>query len=156
LINHSVRTFLLGRAYAAKKRMVLEDEEALMLASLFHDLGICPAASKRWSLFVKQSSAHARNVLAAGNVDPARASAISEAIELHILLFPAWSHGQVAGLLHVGAWMDLFCRKRWSLRKEARAILKAYPREGLAVAFPRYLVSSFVMGSNGRRDRTRR
>ncbi|MFN7135018.1 MAG: HD domain-containing protein, partial [Myxococcales bacterium] len=41
VFNHSQRTFLLGAAWASKRRIDF-DEEALQLAALFHDFGLLP------------------------------------------------------------------------------------------------------------------
>src|SRR5229473_2749827 len=41
IVNHSIRIYLLGKAYAQKKNINFEDE-GLYLAALFHDLGLCP------------------------------------------------------------------------------------------------------------------
>jgi hypothetical protein len=141
IVNHSVRAYLLGKAYAAR-RAVEVDPEDLCLAALFHDLGLCAGQGDPGAPFTFASSRRLRAFLAERGVAPARAGPLADAIDYHMQLFPRWSKGPAAGLLQVGAWMDVTLRKRWSIRAEARAIARAFPRAGIDWRFPWALARS--------------
>jgi hypothetical protein len=141
IVSHSVRTYLLGRAYA-QRRAIDFDEEDLALAAIFHDFGLSRSRPKGSEPFQRKSSSEARAFLEAKSAGAERVRAIAEAIDFHMQLFPRWSKGNVAGLLQVGAWMDLTALRRLGVREEARIIARAYPREGVDFLFPRLLAGS--------------
>lgn len=142
LLHHSIRTFLLGRAWAQKKRFAF-DEEGLALAALFHDVGLVARFADRSRPFTEASSRALRLHLADQGVERARIAALTDAIELHMQLLPRFSRGPEVGLLQVGAWMDVTGLRRWTVRADARAIAAAWPREGFGLLFPRALIGSF-------------
>ena len=80
----------------------------------------------------------------ARDVPAARIGPLVDAIDLHMQLLPRWSRGNVAGLLQVGAWMDVTMLRRWSIREEARAIARVHPRAGLDLEFPRRLLGTLT------------
>jgi hypothetical protein len=141
LFNHSLRAYLLGRAYAAR-RAIEVDDEGLCLAALFHDLGLCAGHGDPAAPFTFASSRRLRAFLAERGVAEPRVRPLVDAIDLHVQLFPRWKKGPVAGLLQVGAWMDITLRKRWQVWGEAREIARAFPRVGIDLEFPRRLFRS--------------
>lgn len=142
LVEHSLRTFLLGRAYG-RRRGIDHDEEGLLLAALFHDLGFCPEHRNRRLPFQVVGSRALREFLAEHGTDPQRISPLVDAIDFHMQMWPRWAKGNVAGLLQVGAWMDVTGLRRWSLRGDARSIEGAHPRHGIGLRFYGFLLGSF-------------
>jgi hypothetical protein len=142
LVQHSLRTFLLGRAYG-RLRSIDYDEEGLLLAALFHDLGFCPEHRNRRLPFQVVGSRALREFLADQGTDPQRISPLVDAIDFHMQMWPRWSKGNAAGLLQVGAWMDVTGLRRWSVRHDARIIERAHPRHGIGFRFYGFLLGSF-------------
>ncbi len=143
VLNHSLRAFLLGGAHARRSGIDFDDE-GLYLAALFHDLGLFPGHRAAGEAFQLASSRELRVFLESHGVPAARIGALTDAIDFHMQLLPRWSRGNVAGLMQVGAWMDVTMLRRWSVRKEARDIARAYPREGIDLEFPRRLLATFT------------
>ncbi len=141
MFRHSVRTFLLARAYA-RRRGIEHDEEGLALAAIFHDLGLCPPYRDRARPFPEAGSRALRGFLAEAGGAPERASPLADAIDFHFQLRPPWSQGAVAGLLQVGAWMDCTGLRRWAVWRESRAIARAWPRGGWDLLLPVRLLGS--------------
>jgi hypothetical protein len=127
LLHHSLRAFHLGRAYAERRAMRF-DEEGLLLAALFHDLGLTDALGDPTRPFTEVGAGRVRALLAAHG-DAARGARLAEAIALHMQLLPRWSRGEVAGLLHVGAWMEATGWRRGAVgRERIGEIERALPR----------------------------
>lgn len=135
VLAHSDRVFLLANAWAARRQLAF-DEEGLCLAALFHDAGLFAPWKKAGEPFTLGSSGALRDFLEARQIPADRIGRLSDAIELHMMLLPRWSKGPEAGLLQVGAWMDVTGLRRWSVRTEARAIAQAHPRQGFDLEFP--------------------
>src|SRR5688572_8463310 len=119
--NHSIRTFLLGRAYARKRGVEL-DEEALCVAALFHDMGLLPHHLDPQKPFTQTSSELLAEFLEDRSFPESNARVLRDAILLHMLPFPRWSRGPIAGLLQIGAWMDATGLRKWGVRQSAREI----------------------------------
>ena len=139
--NHSLRTFLLGRAYAQARRIDF-DEEGLCLAAIFHDFGLFPHHLDRSKPFTRTSSELLDEFLEDRSIPESKARLLKEAILLHMQPVPRWSRGSIAGLLQVGAWMDATGLRKWRVRRTAREIERAFPRLGFSLAFPPLLVKS--------------
>ena len=139
--NHSLRSFLLGRACGLKKGLTF-DEEGFYLAALFHDLGLCSKDINPRLPFQKNGSLKLNEFLKEKGVAAERITPLVEAIDFHMQLFPRWKKGNVAGLLHMGAWTDLTFRNRISVWSEARVIGKAYGRKAIDLKFPLMLMGS--------------
>lgn len=123
--HHSLRTFLLGKSFASRKGIKL-DEEDFYLACLFHDVGVSIDGPEP---FMMKSSHQLRDFLTDQAYNPGKINLLSEAIELHMSLIPRWSSSANAGLLQVGAWMDITGLRFWALQKNIREeIKKEYPR----------------------------
>ncbi|MCA9706077.1 MAG: HD domain-containing protein [Myxococcales bacterium] len=143
LVAHSIRSFLYGRAYGRSHAMGCDDEEGLLLAALFHDLGFCPEHQDRRLPFQVVGSRALREFLSEQGTEPERISALVDAIDFHMQLLPRWSKGNTAGLLQVGAWMDITGLRRWGISSDARTIEGAYPRDGIRLRFYGFLFGSF-------------
>lgn len=141
-VAHSLRTFHLATAYAGR-RAIAHDEEGLCLAALFHDVGLFPPHRDRSLPFTVAGSRRMRAFLAERGVPGERVAPLVDAIDFHMQVLPRWSKGSVAGLLQVGAWMDVTSLRRWSVWSEAREIAAAFPRAGLDWRFPIALVRTF-------------
>jgi hypothetical protein len=141
VLEHSRRTFLLGREYGQKRAMSF-DEEGLLLAALFHDFGLADGIRDRKQAFTEVSASKLEEFLH-GRCETSRSSALAEAIELHMQLFPRWSRGPEAGLLQVGAWMDVVGLRRGTVGAEyVEAVESAHPKSGFTVEFHRRFLSS--------------
>jgi hypothetical protein len=136
LVEHSVRTFLLGHAYGKETGRV-HDEEDLCLAAIFHDLGLAPEHHVAGSPFTFGGSRALASFLEERAVPRARIMPLVDAIDFHMQLLPRWSKGNVVGLLQVGAWMDVYGLRRGTVREEARRIAALHPREGFTAQFYR-------------------
>ena len=141
VFNHSMRCWLMGRAWAAR-RGVEHDDEGLFLAALFHDLGLCAAHRDRRRPFPTVGSRLLRDFLAAREVAPERLGRLVDAIDHHMQPLPRWSKGPDAALLHIGAWMDITWLRRLAIRGEAGPILRAWPRLGIHWRFPCALLAA--------------
>jgi len=72
-----------------------------------------------------------------------RGSDLARAIELHMRWFPRWSAGPEAGLLQVGAWMDVLGRRRRQVPATVRADIEStYPRGDLRLRFPAAVIAT--------------
>src|SRR5205085_8666248 len=92
--------------------------------------------------FTLLSSRALRAFLEERGVPRDRISPLEDAIDFHMQMLPRWSKGATAGLLQVGAWMDVTFLRRWAIRAEAREIAAALPRAGFDLAFPVKLLGS--------------
>jgi len=138
VFNHSVRTYGLARAYAETKAISCDSEE-LALASLFHDLGTAPAYAHPGKPFTYASARALRLFAEERGVPPPRVEPMVDAIAFHMHLLPKWSAGPVAGLLQVGAWMDVTALRRWSVWGASKALAAAHPRTGFDWEFVKVL-----------------
>ncbi len=105
LMQHSLRVFALGRELGRRKGLRF-DEEGLLLASLFHDLGLS-APHRNPALAFPEVGAGLLQEFVSSRGEPARAAALAEAIDLHTQLFPRWSRSVESGLLHVANVIDV-------------------------------------------------
>jgi hypothetical protein len=134
LLRHSQRAFLLGRAYAQQKRIAF-DEEALLLAALFHDVGLSDSWADRTRAFTEIGAEQIRRFMT-DHAQVARGAHLADAISFHMQLMPRWSKGPVAGLLQVGAWMDASGLRKHSIGREKRLDIEtAFPRAGFDAEF---------------------
>lgn len=141
VVNHSIRSYLLGATYARHRGLDF-DEEGLATAAAFHDLGLCTDYRDPRAPFQFVGSRELRRFLCARGVEPARIEPLAEAIDYHMQMLPRWSKGNVVGLLQVGAWMDITGLRRWNVRKEAKEIEAVYPRAGIGMEFNKLLLRS--------------
>ena len=134
MLRHSIRTYLLAEAYADAERIDF-DREGLAVASLLHDIALFPPYCNPRQPFPFNSSRVMLTLLDQHDVPVSRAAALVDAIDFHFQLWPHWQAGPEAGLLHVGAYMDVFRFRRRRIRNIAAAIEQSYPREGMTKPF---------------------
>jgi hypothetical protein len=139
VLRHSLRTFLLGQAYAETKHIAF-DEEDLCVAALFHDVGLF--VRPRGLAFPLASSRSLEKFLSARGVARGRVAAMVDAIDFHMQLRPRWKDGPVVGLLHIGAWMDATGRGRRAIDAAARTIYEALPAGDFAPLLRKRIVAS--------------
>ncbi len=130
LLQHSLRVFALGRE-VGRRRGLPFDEEGLLLAALFHDLGLSPPHRNPKRAFT-EAGAGLLQELVSSRGEPARAVALAEAIDLHTQLFPRWSRNVESGLIHIGNVIDVAGLRTKEVGKEfLREVKLAYPRMAL-------------------------
>jgi hypothetical protein len=144
MLRHSIRTYLLAEAYANAERIAF-DREGLAVVSLLHDIALFPPYCNSHRPFPFNSSRVLLTLLDRHHVPASRSGALVDAIDFHFQLWPHWQAGPEAGLLHVGAYMDVVGFRRRRVRKLAAAIEQTYPREGMT-----WPVIASVLGCLGR------
>ena len=140
VLRHSIRAYLLAEAYAEAEKLAF-DREGLAVASLFHDIALFPPYREPRRPFPFNSSQVMLALLNQHQVPASRAAALVDAVDFHFQLWPHWSAGPEAGLLHVGAYMDVLGFRRWRFRAFAASIEQLHPREGLIGPFISGVVS---------------
>jgi hypothetical protein len=142
ILRHSQRAFLLAGSYAEAKKIAF-DEEGLYVAALFHDVGLIVREDGQ-KAFPERSADALRTFMAEPSARP-RAAALASAIEAHMALWPKWSRGVEAGLLHVGAWMDVVRRGAASLPEGLIAEIEtSLPRAAFEKEFRRHVMRSMT------------
>ena len=126
LFGHSLRTFLYARSWARATRLAF-DEEGLLVASLFHDAGLCAPYRDTRRAFQFNSSAAMRDLLLRSDIAPQRIRRLTSAVLHHFQPVPRWRYGPEAGLLHIGAYLDAIGLRAWRIREARRAIRSVYP-----------------------------
>jgi HD domain len=123
--RHSMRVFLLGRAYA-RAHPVRYDEELLFVAAALHDLGLAPDLARSGTPFTRRGAELAAGLLREHAPGDQRIAGLAAAVRLHMRWVPAWRVSAETGLLQVGAWADVIGGhglRRY--RREVRALLPA-------------------------------
>lgn len=145
IFNHSMRTFHLGREYAEKYSYRFSEEE-LLLVALFHDIGFYAPYSIKGKPFQIASSATLKEyLLVRKEIHPDRINAMMEAIDYHFQLSPRWDKGEIAGLLQIGAHMDVLGKNSHSIEKKTRNdILAEFPKNKFFLEFNTCLLKSFT------------
>jgi hypothetical protein len=145
IFNHSMRTYLYASEFSEKRKNVFSEEE-LLLVALFHDIGFySPYQIKGKPFQIGSSNALKEYLLAHEKVQPERINAMMEAIDYHFQFRPRWEKGEIAGLLQVGAHMDVMGTKIKSIEKDKRnQILKEYPKNYFFLEFNSCLIKSFT------------
>lgn len=141
VVRHSRRAFHLGAAYAQKNAIAF-DEEDLALAALFHDLGMAAGRRPPNVAFTIAGSRALARFLEEHDVPRARIDPLVDAIDFHMQLFPRWSKGPVAGLLQIGAWMDVTGLRRGAIEARAAEIEAAIPAGDFRKGFNRRLLGT--------------
>jgi len=134
LLRHSQRTFLLGQAYA-RTQSIGFDAEDLLLAALFHDLGLTDSHADRRKAFTEIGSRVLEDFMTRHG-DAERGRLLARAIDFHMQVLPRWSKGPVVGLLQVGAWMDASRLRSGRVgRARIAEVEAAFPRNGFEPEF---------------------
>jgi hypothetical protein len=145
IFNHSMRTYLYAYEFAKINKREFSDEE-LILVALFHDIGFyMPYRIKGKPFQIGSSTALKEYLLSHKKIQPERINAMMEAIDYHLQFKPRWDKGEVAGLLQVGAHMDVMGTKAGSIEKNKRnQILNDYPKNYFFLEFNRCLIKSIT------------
>ena len=145
IFNHSIRTYHYAYAFAEKLKIVFSEEE-LILVALFHDIGLYSTYQIKGKPFQIGSSRALKDyLLMHEKILPERINAMMEAIDYHFQFRPRWDKSEIAGLLQIGAHMDVMGTKANSIEGEKRAqILKAYPKNYFFPEFSGCLLKTFT------------
>lgn len=133
LVNHCMRTWLLG-ALLAQAGRIRFDEELHFVASALHDLGLTrePKCDEGCAAcFAVQGAREAEKFAERAGWSVERRHRLSEAISLHLNIRVSMRHGAEAHLLHEGAALDVIGARMRELSKESlQSVLDRYPRLG--------------------------
>ena len=145
IFNHSMRTYLYANEFAINRKSVYSEEELLIVA-LFHDIGFyAPYQIKGKPFQIGSSNSLKEYLLKYKQIQPERINAMMEAIDYHFQFRPRWDKGEIAGLLQVGAHMDVIGSKAKSIEKNKRyQIIKEYPKNFFFFEFNSCLIKSFT------------
>lgn len=144
IFNHSMRTYLYAYEFAEKRKIEFPEEE-LMLVALFHDIGFYSPYQIKGKPFQVGSSIALKEYLSVQKkIRPERINAMMEAIDHHFQFKPRWDKSVVAGLLQVGAHMDVMGTKAKTIGKDRRnQILKEHPKNYFFLEFNSCLIKTF-------------
>ncbi len=138
---HSVRTFVLASLYADSQKWTF-DRELVMLASLFHDIGLTVARELPDRHFEEVSAERAREFhVREGGFSAGDADLVYRGIALHFGKAQNQPEPEVR-LIQIGAGIDLFSKTLQALgeaefptQPEIDRIAKALPRHRFKTAF---------------------
>lgn len=131
MIDHCKRSFLFGRALAAKAG-ARPDMEALYVGCLFHDLGLEPIFEGPDDFETIGAREASRFLKAKGH--PVLADQVAAAIELHTSIETANDPRPEVAYLNMGAFVDVFGSRIDQIdAKLIQKIVEEYPREGTKV-----------------------
>ena len=143
IFNHSLRTHYLAVQYAARFG-IATDREQLALACLFHDTGLMPGHYTADRSFTFNSSRALREFLSARAYPPQKIHSAMEAIDWHFHVLPRWDLGETAGLLQVGAWMDVTGLRSWSMFREYRRSRRLFEKAGFFLHFNACVLNQLI------------
>ena len=141
---HSVRTFVLASLFAdSRPEKWTFDRELVMLASLFHDIGLTDAREIRRRPFEVASAELAREfVLREGGFSARDADLVYRGIALHMGNAAQNQPEREVQLIQIGAVIDLFSQKPrvyggddFPTQDEIDRIARALPRHRFKTAF---------------------
>jgi hypothetical protein len=143
IFHHSMRTYHLGAEYAEKIKVNYASEE-LLLSALFHDIGLFSPYQVNGKPFQIASSLALKDfLLNEKKIPPQRINAMMEAIDFHFQFLPRWDKGEVAGLLQIGAHMDVIGKNSQMIDlNKRREILTQYPKNFFFLEFNICLLKS--------------
>lgn len=128
LLNHSVRSYLFGRAVA--RPGIDYDDELLFLATVLHDVGLTPEGDGQQRFEVDGADAAVR-FLSARGLSEERAEIVWDAIALHTSIGIANRKRPEVALAYAGIGIDVSKRGAEQLPPGfAESVFEAYPRLG--------------------------
>jgi HD domain len=135
---HSLRTFVLASLYADSQKWTF-NRELVMLASLFHDIGLTVAGEKPGRPFEVVSAERAREfVVREGGFSAGDADLVYRGIALHFGMAQDQPEPEVR-LIEIGTSIDLFSKildkDDFPTQPEIDSIAKALPRHRFKRAF---------------------
>jgi hypothetical protein len=135
LLNHSVRSYLWGRAYAAANGIDF-DAELLGVAALLHDIGLTEVFDSHTVAFEDAGGQLSWVFGAAAGWPVARRDRVAEIIVLHMRDMVSASADPESHLLQVATSFDVSGRYAEHFPQELRSdVLARYPRLGFGAAF---------------------
>ena len=135
LLNHSLRTYLFGRAIGDLEGVEV-DTELLYAAALLHDTGL--VASVRDAEFTVGSANLALIVADRVGLSTAATETLESAVTMHHSPRVEANAGPVAYLLAAGAGVDVVGLRAWDLPRSVVAdAVRAHPRAGFKASFAR-------------------
>jgi hypothetical protein len=133
LLNHSHRTYRLGRAVGELEQVEV-DAELLFAAALLHDTGLVTATGR--DDFTLTSARIARDVAELVGLSTAATQTLQTAITMHHNPRVTLDAGPVAYLLSAGAGVDVAGVRAWLLpRATLSSVVRDHPREGFKEYF---------------------
>ena len=152
MVDHCKRSFLFGRALAAKAG-AKPDLEALYVGCLFHDLGLEPIFEGPDDFETIGAREASRFLSAKGY--PALADQVAAAIELHTSIETASDPRPEVAYLNMGAFVDVFGSRIDQIdAKLIRRIVEEYPRDGTKVLLTTLLKHQIDTKPNSRIGRS--
>lgn len=135
LLNHSVRSYLWGAAYADQAGIEV-DHELLYVAAVLHDLGLV-ATFDSHTVDFEYAGGHVAWAFTAGaGWPPARRARVAEVIVRHMWSEVDRAYDPEGHVLGVSTGMDISGRGVANLPAELRIeVLEHYPRLGLVAEF---------------------
>jgi HD domain len=154
LLNHSYRTYVLGRALGEVKDIEV-DAELLFAAAMLHDVGLVLASGRED--FTLTSARVARDVAERVGLSTAATKVFQTAITMHHSPRVTLGAGPVAYLLAAGAGVDVVGLRCWDLHRSTLVwAVAAHPREGCKEYFPRVWAEEAARVPQGRASLLRR
>jgi hypothetical protein len=133
LLNHSIRTFLLG-SLVGRVRGQHFDEEILLLACILHDLGLTDRYQGDLPFEIQGAQA-ARQFLQENAYSENKIQLVWDGIAMHPLAIGQFKQPEVA-LVGEGAGADVLGPDLSEIKKaDVDEVVKAFPRLGFKVAF---------------------
>jgi hypothetical protein len=150
LFHHSKRVFLFG-ALAGQRRGLAFDPELLLVAAMFHDIGLTEAYRGSQLRFEVDGANAARDFLRTHGIPEASIEIVWDAIALHTTPgIPEHKKPEVA-LVNVGVEMDVIgLRFQEFTNDEREAVVAAHPRND----FKHCIIDAFYHGMKHRPDST--
>lgn len=133
LFSHSYRTYFWSSGFASSENLKV-DAELLFISSLLHDIGLTDkhhhVCSKQ--CFANYGGAFSQQFCLENNLDPKKASAVKQAIDLHLNpIVNKDKYGNEAYSLSKGAAMDVIGANRFQLSKKyIDDVNRHYSRQG--------------------------
>ncbi|MBS2022045.1 MAG: HD domain-containing protein [Deltaproteobacteria bacterium] len=127
LLNHCLRTYLWGGLVGQLERVPV-DLEALLVAAIFHDLGLTKKyASDDCECFAVAGARVAEQKLA-GLAPPQLVNEVAESVALHLSATVRPDEGGLNYLLHQGALIDVVGRGLGKVQPLVPRVLERHPR----------------------------
>lgn len=128
LLEHSYRTFHFGVALlgAAGRR---PDAELLFVGSILHDIALGTDLDQADTSFEVVGAQVAEEFMVRSGANLARANAVADAVNLHLLLSTADDERPEVAGVHLGAGLDVIGLRTGDITQEVlAAVLTAHPR----------------------------
>jgi hypothetical protein len=139
LINHSIRTYWFSRLIGAASGLTFDDE-LLCVASLAHDVGLCPGSappSPGERCFSIRGADWATDIAMHAGWKTERVDRLAEAITLNVNGRVPRKSGVEAHLMMHGVLVDVTGLYAWQVdRSQVQGLFQRYPRLGQRTKLP--------------------